>query len=395
MIACVLIPHFAAAVERRDDPSLGTEPLIIGGSGKVLAISQDAARMGVQPGMRLRQAHALCPQARFIPADQTRYQRTFEALLDTLESFTPFLEPGDILPSAIGWLGLRKLVGGEVIEVVQHIGRSVRQAISLAPAIGLANAKFPAQVAASSVEPNRALVVPSGDERRFLAPFPVDVLPLEAEMARRLQLLGIHTLGQLAALPASTMLAQFGSKGQVFHQLAQGGHHQPVLPRRPARAESVSRQPDGPVTDLRVLEAILEGMAAELAERLQGQGLMGRGLKLTLSLEDGNAHQEQLVMRRPTNDTRRLARIFGELVTHARLGCAVTGLEVVLTALTPTTGQRLDLFVHQTGQADRLREALQDLKARYGADCFYQFALLDRNIPLPERRFRLRRVDTP
>ena len=52
MIACVLIPHFAAAVERLDAPSMGTAPLVIERSGKVLAVSEDAARAGIQPGMR-------------------------------------------------------------------------------------------------------------------------------------------------------------------------------------------------------------------------------------------------------------------------------------------------------------------------------------------------------
>jgi len=68
MIACVLIPHFAAAVERREDPSLVRVPLVIGGPGgepgEVHAVSGEAAQMGVRPGMLLSQAQALCPQAR-------------------------------------------------------------------------------------------------------------------------------------------------------------------------------------------------------------------------------------------------------------------------------------------------------------------------------------------
>jgi len=392
MIACVLIPHFVAAVERRDAP-LGTAPLVIGRVGKVLAVSEDAAQMGIEPGMRTRQARVLCPQARFTPPDPARYPRTFEALLKTLESFTPRLEPGDMLPSASSWLDLGRLEEGQVIETVQHMGRSVRQAMGLAAAIGLAEAKFPAQVAAGSVKPNRALVVARGDERRFLAPFPLDLLPLEPEMTRQLRLLGIHTLGQLADLPASAILTQFGSQGQVMHRLARGHDDGPVLPRRPARMESVSRQPDGPVADRIALEAILADMAVELAEHLQARGLMGRGLKLTLRLEDGATHEERLVMRQPGSDSRRLTHVLGELVTRTRPGCAVTELEVTMTDLIQATGQQLDLFVHQTGQSDRLREALEDLTARYGPDCFYQFSLLGRTIPLPERRFRLRQVD--
>ncbi len=393
MIACVLIPHFAAAVERRDAPSLGSAPLVISKSGKVLAVSEDAARAGVQPGIRLHQARALCPQARFIRADPARYHRTFEALLKTLESFTPRLEPGDMLPSATSWLDLGRLEKGRVIETIQHIGRSVRKAHRLAAAIGLAEAKFPAQVAAGSVKPNKALLVPGGGERRFLAPFPLDLLPLEPEMARRLRLLGIRTLGQLADLPASAILTQFGSQGQVVHRLAQGHEDGPVLPRRPARMESVSRQPDGPVADRMILEAILADMAIELAERLQAWRLMGRGLKLTLRLEDGTLQEGRLMMRQPGSDAKRLTRVLGELMTRTQPGCAVTELEVTMTDLIQTTGQQLDLFIHQTGQAHRLRQALEDLTARYGPDCFFQFSLLGQTTPLPERRFRLRQVD--
>jgi len=393
MIACVLIPHFAAAVERRDAPSLGMAPLVIERSGKVLAVSEDAVRAGIQPGMRTRRGRALCPKARFILADPDRYRRTFETLLKTLESFTPRLEPGDMLPSATSWLDLGRLEEGRVIETVQHMGRSVRQTMDLAAAIGLAEAKFPAQVAAGSVTPNRALVVPRGGERRFLAPFPLDLLPLEPEMARQLRLLGIHTLGQLADLPASAILTQFGSQGQVVHRLAQGQQDEAVLPRRPARMESVSRQPDGPVADRMMLEAMLADMAVELAERLQARGLMGRDLKLALGLEDGITHEERLVMRQPGSDSRHLTRVLGELATRTQPGCAVTELEVTMTDLIQTTGQQLDLFVHQTSQAHRLREALEDLAARHGPDCFFQFSLLGRTIPLPERRFRLRQVD--
>jgi len=52
MIGCVYFPHFAAAVERRDDPSLAGAPLVIveraGESARVVAACGEAARLGVQ-----------------------------------------------------------------------------------------------------------------------------------------------------------------------------------------------------------------------------------------------------------------------------------------------------------------------------------------------------------
>jgi hypothetical protein len=68
-------------------------------------------------------------------------------------------------------------------------------------------------------------------------------------------------------------------------------------------------------------------------------------------------------------------------------------LEVTMTDLVPAVGEQLDLFVHQSGQENRLRAGLSDLVARHGAACFYQVDLLDQSAPLPERRFRLQEVE--
>jgi nucleotidyltransferase/DNA polymerase involved in DNA repair len=420
MIACVLVPYFATAVERRDDPSLAAVPLVIGAlaeaSGKVFAVSAEAARMGVQPGLSLRQARALCPHARFIPADQARYRHAFDALLEVLAGFTPLIEPSLDLHSALCWLDLGRLGKPEAAEMSRHIGQTLREKVRLAPAIGLAAGKFSSYVAAASLEPNKALVLTSGREAAFLAPFSIDVLPVNGEMARQLRLLGIRTLGQLAALPASAVLAQFGPQGQLPYQLAQGCDERPLLPRRPQATESASRQFEAPVADGAVLEAALQVLAVDLAQRLQARGLIAQELRLILHLEDevprrrdAASHKGDkapprrdevtreacLVLRRPTGDPKRLARIFCELMGRIQVESGISGLEVILTDMRPATGQQLDLFVHRTGQESRLCHALKDLVARYGAGCFYRVSLINPEAHLPERRFRLREVDAP
>ena len=393
MIACMVVPHLAAAVERRDDPSLAGASLVISrpeNAGKVLAVSSEAAQAGIAPGMSLRQARTLCPQARVIPADLVRYQRALDRLLQVLTGFTQRVEISQGLDSAVGYLDLPAT---GAVEMARAIGQAVREQVRLAPALGLAAGKFPAYVAAASIEPNRALIIASGREAAFLSPYPVDVLPLDEEMAHRLRLLGIGTLGQLAALPNQAILAQFGATGRQLYQLAHGHDARPVLPHHPAAAEHVSRQLDGALADRALLQAILQAMATDLAERLRARGLVGRELGLILQLEDRSTHSERLVVRHPSGDPRRLARILGELVERAPINKAVAGLEVTLAGLTPASGQQLDLFVHQTGQEHRLREALQDLVARHGAGCFYHVSLVNREAHLHERRFHLREAD--
>jgi nucleotidyltransferase/DNA polymerase involved in DNA repair len=281
----------------------------------------------------------------------------------------------------------------EAVEMIRYVGQRVRRQTHLAPAIGLASGKFPAYVAAASVEPNKALIIDPGREIAFLAPFPIDLLPLDGEMSRRLRLLGIRTLGQLAALPSSAVLAQFGTQGRLLHQLAQGHDNRPLLPRRPKARELASHWFDDPIANRPVLEAITQTLAAELGGRLQANGLVGRELRLALHLEGGDVWEERLVMRQPTSNPQRLSQILSGLAARAQAGKGIIGLEVILTDLIPATGQQLDLFTHHMEQERRLGQALKDLAARYGTDCFCRASLFDREAPLPERRFQLREVD--
>ena len=157
----------------------------------------------------------------------------------------------------------------------------------------------------------------------------------------------------------------------------------------------MSRQLEDFVTSRTTLETITRAMAIELADRLQARGLVARELRLVLHLEDEATHQEQLVMRHPTSAPSRLTSILGELIAQIQLRQGVSGVEIILADLIPTRGQQLDLFMHHTGQRQRLRDVLKDLLARYGAGCFYRASLFDQATPLLERRFRMQEVDAP
>src|SRR6267378_3353878 len=94
--------------------------------------------------------------------------------------------------------------------------------------IGSGPGKFIAWVAASRAKPGEAIVVPLGEEQRFLAAQPVSVLPLDPDTHRRLRQLGIRSLGALAALPEAAVTAQFGALGKRLWRLAAGRIAEPV-----------------------------------------------------------------------------------------------------------------------------------------------------------------------
>src|SRR2546427_7594478 len=88
--------------------------------------------------------------------------------------------------------------------------------------IGWGRGKFVAWVAATRAKPGETVLVPVGGEAKFLASQPLAVLPLDPDTHRRLQQLGVKTLGALVALPEEAVVSQYGHAGRRLWRLAAG-----------------------------------------------------------------------------------------------------------------------------------------------------------------------------
>lgn len=326
MIACLSVPYFASAVEKREiEPgtkSSADPGLVLGGQPweprPVYGYSREVAQLGVKPGMSLRLAHILSPEALFMAAAPPKYLGASAEITDILTSFTHLIEPEELwlytsnrdkrerqtlsgLGRAFGrslpvrfTVDLESLPPAEAQRLVKEMGSEVRRHTRLSPAVGLAENPFTAHVAATLTQPDHARTIQPGEETQFLSNQTVHFLPLEKEAARRLSLLGIRTLGQLATLPKSTLYAQFGSEFAAIYQMAQiyvSGTGADVLsPLRPMaqeKRERVVHNFEEPISNLLILERVISRLASDLAGRLQAASLEVRTIRL--SLEVGKA----------------------------------------------------------------------------------------------------------
>jgi DNA polymerase-4 len=413
VIACISIPYFAAALERRGDTALNHKPLAIGGqpweSRPVYAFSQEVAHKGVQPGMSLRLVHVLSPQSYFMPATELKYSQTSGEIVDILTDFSRFIEPqelwhpftkvdqrltmsGRALPARY-CLDLEELPLKESLPFARQIGQTVRRETHLAPAIGLAANKFTAQIAATLGSPNCILPVSPGEEAQFLSTRATDFLPLDKEATRRLRLLGIRTLGQLADLPLDTLMAQFGPSMGPFYNLVQGRDDGALQSLPAERHEEVRRLFEEPLANMLDLTIVLGRMAVELVDRLQTAALEGRELCLVCETEDGERQRCQMTLRRPTADSQHLSDAVQELIARLSFSSGISSLTVGMADLTPATTCQLTLFPEAEASgaevSHRVRQTVGNLAAKYGASLFSQPTLTEPHHPLPERRFQL------
>src|SRR5438105_10892283 len=238
LAACVWIPLFPLRCEEARREGLAGFPsalLAPDTTRKLWQVSPLARHTGVKPGMTVSQAIGLCPTLRLLEPDPVHYDEQFTQLLSALTEVSPVVEPAELGLVYLGCDGLAGIYGspGKIIEALKrtlecwNVGMSEASSFRLGWGVG----KFIAWVAASRAQASEAIVLPIGEEQKFLASQPIAVLPLDPDIHRRLRQLGIRTLGALAALPEEAIAAQFGSVGRRLWLLAAGRISERVVGR--------------------------------------------------------------------------------------------------------------------------------------------------------------------
>jgi len=407
MIACLSIPYFVAAVERRGDEALMDKPLVVGGqpweARPLFAFSSEAARAGVRPGMSLRLAYSLFPDSRFLPAAQERYRQSTGEIAHTLADFAGRIEAQDLwlqLPTrtaetaisrtlpAYYYLDLEELPAREALSLAADAGRAVRRESRLAPSIGIARRRFTAEVAAALARPNHARPIVPGEEAQFLAARPITFLPLPAETLRRLAALGIGTLGRLAAMPLPELRLRFGPEVEAAYYMASGRSRvEDAVPAPPReRVVRAAGRFETPLTSTLALDAALVRLAGSLAARLAEAQAEALQLQVRWEAEEGERGQRAVALRRPTADSRRLAGALRELVMPLTFPGGVSYLAATAEFQERQVRQP-SLF--DAGPAAEAGLDLDRLIARHGAGLFFRPAPAEPGHVLPERRFLL------
>jgi DNA polymerase-4 len=219
LIAHIDLDSFFVAVERAHRPDIAGRAVIIGGKpgsrGRVAAVSREARRSGVRPGMSLDRAAGFCPEAIFLDGAVDTYLAAASRVDDILREETTEIE----------WISIDEVyirLPREPVETLERVQQRL-QLLGLDAACGLARSKVVARVASLLARPRGVVHVLGGYEARFLAPLKIEMLPgLDMAAARRLRAHGIRRLGQLASLSPAQILPLAGRHGAVLAKQAAG-----------------------------------------------------------------------------------------------------------------------------------------------------------------------------
>jgi DNA polymerase-4 len=322
IVAHLDLDAFFAAVEELEDPSLRTQPLIVGGDphgrGVVATANYVARAFGIHSAMSAAEALRRCPQAVFVRPRHSLYREHSRAVWESVRAIVPTVERTGLDE---GYLDLGEVAPDflRARELAEAVQTAVRGTTRLTCSLGVAPSKVVAKVASDSRKPGGITVVLPGREAAFLATLAVRKLPgVGPRSAERLGRSGIETVGAFAALDDEglhTLLP--GKVGRLLRDRARGIDPRPL--ETAVERISISTEETFPrdVQEAARLHDELRRMAERLAEHLRRDNQAARTVTTKLRYADFSIRTRSLTLDVAVDDAETIGDVACRLLDRA------------------------------------------------------------------------------
>lgn len=338
-----------------------------GRMGFVLSASPEARMQGVCDGMTVRHAGRYCPSAIFLPVDWDLYRDASERMLDVLTTYSPLLEPQGLNRAYLDVTGSTSLFGEPRI-IAGDIHRKIQEEIGIAPSIGISGNKLISSAVTTKCKPGKTSIVPPSREGEFLAPLDIRILPgIGEKIEKKLHVLGIHTIGELASISEATIVRQFGVVGSKLHKSAQGIDHTPVLALYPPNDISISHRFDLAcgACEPELADHFILRMCEVLSNKLKNRNQRTGCVSLELEFESEMSCCHAYTPKTPTSSTDELHFISNRLFRDLASGAGITAISITAADLKSAQGVQLNLL-DDSEQRWRLNSILQSIQSKFG-----------------------------
>jgi len=368
---------FYASVEQRAEPSLRGRPVIVGGLGPrgvVAAASYEARRFGVHSATPMARARRACPDGVFLAPRFDAYREASAQVMAILREVTPLVEAISLDEAFLDTRGAARRLGTGP-EIAAALRTQIRAETDLTASVGVGTTKLIAKLASDLAKPDGMLVVEPGTETAFLEPLEVTRLwGVGPATRRRLERLGVRTVGDLATIPCDALERALGrASGTQLYALARNQDDRPVVASRAAKSIGHEETFATDVADRARLETHVDQFAARVATRLREVGVVARTIVLKVRYGDFRTITRSRTVPDPTDLADELASVGRELLrgVDLRAGVRLVGLSAQQLIASADTQPQLPLDAAPGPDRDArgdLERAVDDVRRRFGDD---------------------------
>src|ERR1700681_630908 len=241
---------------------------------QIFAMDEAAARFGLDIGLPLANARAICPQLRVFDADEAADAKTLNDIADWCDRFTPLVALDPPYGLFLDITGCAHLVCGERALLQTVYGALTRRGFAVSA--GIAATSVCARTITRHVS---GKIIGDGEEAAAVSPLPVFALGAEVAITSGLRRAGLKTIGDVASRAQHEISARFGAGFTTLLEQALGQGDAPISPRKPLPDYIVEQRFPEPVATEGVISATLSRLAKMLVTAMDKQGKGARRLE--------------------------------------------------------------------------------------------------------------------
>ena len=385
---------FYASVEMMLNPALRGKPVAVCGNteerhGIILAKSEPAKRAGVKTGMVNWEARELCPELILVPPQYDQYLKYSGLARSIYGRYTDLVEPFGMDECWLDVSACRHMGDGRAIA--EEIRKATREELGLTVSVGVSFNKIFAKLGSDMKKPDAVTVISKENFKEKVWPLPAsDVIYVGRATEKKLETYGIHTVGQLAAVPPETLRSWFGMNGLKLWHYANGSDRSRVMHKDYVSPVKSIGHGITCTADLESGEEVFKVMlqlAQDVGHRLRVHRLAARGVQIFIRTGDLFGVQYQKKLSCCTQLPSEIAKAAFELFCE-RYDWRINVRAITIRAanLMPQgMPEQLSLFedAEKHNKRERVEDAVEEIRRRYGKKAI-TYAVLMGDLKMPE-----------
>ena len=216
---------FYASVECLHHPEIRNKPVAVSGDaenrhGIILAKNEIAKKYNIKTGEAIWQAKQKCPDLITVPPHFDLYKRFSKMARRIYSEYTDKIEPFGLDEA---WLDVtdNKNMNGK--EIALEINRRIKQELGITVSIGVSFNKIFAKFGSDYKKPDAITEITRENYRDIVWNCPaIDLLYVGRATGRKLESIGIYTIGDIATADVTLLRSYLGKWGDLIYGFANG-----------------------------------------------------------------------------------------------------------------------------------------------------------------------------
>ena len=370
---------------------LRTVPSIVGGDqesrhGIVLAKSVPAKRYGIQTGEPIVAAKQKCPHLIVVPPDYGLYVTASRAFMDILKKYSDNVVQYSIDEAWAVFEGYQKLYGpGQMVALAYDLKDEIKRELGFTVNVGVSTNFLLSKMAGDFSKPDKVHTLFLEEIEKKMWPLPVSELFMVGRATtRKLNTLGITTIGELACADARMIATHLKKPGLIVQGYARGGDLEPyVFVHNLNKGYGNSMTAPRDVTTYDEAKHLLLSLCETVGARLRADGVKVSEVSVHITTFEFEYAGKQMQLSTPTDVTEELYeaavpvlyRIWNGRVPLRQVGVHTTKVE-------KDAARQYNLFDgDRFDKLELLNRTVDGIRQRYGEDAVMRASFLGGKAP--------------